>query len=127
MSITYVITQTFKIGNNTTAYSKTITCDGGYTYDGTLAANQTNALIACAIDVSQLQALYIYADADVTLKTNSSGAPVDTLSIDGGNPLVWVKDSGVTCPLTADVTALYATNTTALTAFKIFAAIDLTV
>lgn len=127
MSVSYIFTQTLKIGNNTIAYSKTVTADAQVVYDGTLAANQTDALIAFNIDVSQLQALYIYADADVTIETNSGSSPGNTLSIDGGNPLVWVKDSGLANPLTVDVTALYATNTTALTVFKIYALVDATV
>lgn len=127
MSVSYIFTNSVRIGNNTISYSVTKTSDGEYVYDGSLAANQTDALVAAAIDVSQIVGLYMYSDADLTIQTNSGSSPADTINLDGGTPLVWIKDQGTTCPLTTDVTALYLTNTTACSVIKFRILVDLTV
>ena len=127
MSVSYIFTNSVRIGNNTISYSVTKTADGQYVYDGSLSANQTDALIAASIDVSQMVGLYFYSDADLTIQTNSGGSPADTITLDGGTPLVWIKDQGTANPLTTDVTALYLTNTTACTVIKLYVLVDLTV
>lgn len=70
----------------------------------------TDTSFNCAIDVSTLQGIAIYATSDVTLEANSGSSPDFTLSIDSVTPFVWLKDSGITNPLTADVTTFKATN-----------------
>lgn len=70
----------------------------------------TDTSFNCAIDVSTLQAIAIYASSDVTLESNSGSAPDDTLTIDSATPFVWLKDSGIANPLTTDVVTFKATN-----------------
>ena len=128
MAETWIFTQTLRIGNNSYATAVTKTSDGAYTYDSAVAANQTDKLVACNIDVSQVVGIYISSDQDCTIETNSNNASGgQTINIDADNPYVWVKDSGITNPLTTDITALYITNTTAITRLQIRILVDLTV
>lgn len=63
-----------------------------------------------AIDVEQLKVLHIQATADMTIKTNSSGSPADTLTIVANKPLLWFDGCGMVCPLDTDVTQLYVAS-----------------
>jgi hypothetical protein len=80
--------------------------------DLTVAAADTDEAVTIGIDVSELQSAYITSDKDVTLKTNSTGSPADTLTIKANKPLVWYKDSGQANPFTSgtDVTSLHFAN-----------------
>jgi hypothetical protein len=73
------------------------------------AASTADQLYTTSIDVSEIEVLFIYADGAVTMETNSSSAPAQTLVFAANKPLVWVRGMPVTCPLTTDVTALYFT------------------
>lgn len=46
----------------------------------------------------------------MTVKTNSSGAPQETIAVAAGIPLVYVPAEGGTAPFAGDVTKLYVTN-----------------
>lgn len=76
----------------------------------TVADEATADQKAVSIDVSQIKSLFFTSTRDVTVKTNNSGAPDDTLSLKAGKPLVWWDDSGYSCPLTTDVTDLFVAN-----------------
>lgn len=82
----------------------------GLEIDEDIAASTTNQLLTIAIDVSQIQTLFIVADGALTVKTNSSGSPVQTLSFAANVPLAWATGAPNANPLTTDVTALYFTN-----------------
>lgn len=71
----------------------------------------TDTLINCAIDTSTLQAIQICANKDCTLEANDGSSPTFTINIKAGIPYQWIKNSGITNPITADVTVLYVTNT----------------
>lgn len=49
-------------------------------------------------------------DLDVTIKTNSSGAPTDTLTVRTPGAIVYMDDYVGTNPFSAAVTHLYVTN-----------------
>ncbi len=89
--------------------------------------------VLCAIDLSQLKALYIEADQDITLETNaaggSSGAPDDTLELTADVPKLWSISDGLgICPLTADVDTFFVTNGSGEnTTLKLRALVDPTV
>lgn len=74
----------------------------------------SDQLIAYALDISQCKMLAIWATgSDITLKTNDSASPDDSFTLAQNQPIVWSTDDdpefGI--PLSADITALYATNT----------------
>lgn len=75
-----------------------------------------NQLFALALDVSQLKSLYIEAvGGALTLKTNSSGSPANTITLADGVPFSWIQNNGALADtsgaaITTDITALYVTN-----------------
>lgn len=126
MAFTHTITRTYNDGAEVLTKNITVTSGATVAIDESISANQTNLLVALNIDVSQLKSLFILTDVAMTLKTNSSGSPDDTISMVANVPLEWKNDGYHTCPLTVDVTGLYVTNTTAGT-LKIRGLVDPTV
>lgn len=97
-------------GAQNIAKSRTKTGDLLSVIDEEIAASTTNDEIVIAIDVSNLVVLGIYSNVDLTIKTNSSGSPDDTLSIVGGVPYVWDEDSYDACLIGTDVTKIFVTT-----------------
>ena len=94
-------------------------------YDSAVAANQTDLNIEpFAVDVSDLKLFAVVSDQNVTIETNSSSAPTDSIAVVAGVPIIWDSQSGIDCPLTADVTTIYVTNTTAITRLYIIAVME---
>jgi hypothetical protein len=79
-------------------------------YDGTIAALATNVLVEVAFAIADLQSLCIWSDTNLTIKTNSSTSPTQTINLLASVPIVWGTGLGSADPITADVTALYVTN-----------------
>jgi len=88
------------------------------TYTGTghaaiaeaIADGQTAKQINIAIDVSALKSIVIKSDQNITIKTNSSGSPDDTLTIEANKEYSWNEDSLDTCQLGTDVTTIFIAN-----------------
>lgn len=116
---TLSITRGFTFGPM--AISKAITCtatSGSMLIDGETVANgQTAFAINVALDVSACKGFAIVSDQDITIKTNSSGAPDNTLTLKANEPYIW---SGANDPnaflLTVDVTKFYVANSSGSTA-----------
>jgi len=117
-----------------TAYANAMSITGSQSFTGenqiTLAPvipdGATNQLILVAIDVSLLKFLAIKSDKNITIKTNSSGSPADTLNILANVPYIWGDGGYETCKLTTDVASMYITNATADDAnVQIIALVDL--
>jgi hypothetical protein len=88
----------------------TYTADGESQYDGTIATGVTHGEIDIAVDVSAIKSMVMYSTQALTVKTNSTSAPDDTISLAASKQLVWTIDRLEACPLTADVTKFYVTN-----------------
>jgi hypothetical protein len=56
-----------------------------------------------------MKSLYILAGQNMTLKTNSSGSPQDTISLTAGVPLVWVTGGAISNPFAGTITKFYLT------------------
>jgi len=78
--------------------------------DMQVAASSTNLPFAFRFLKAGLQCLYIICDQAVTLHTNSTTTPQDTINLAKGVPYVWDQSSGITNPFAADVTAGYVSN-----------------
>ena len=81
-------------------------------YDDTLAIG-TDVAIGVALDISQLRSFVFLASTDATLKTNASGAPQETITLEGGVPLQWDSRNTVVPIATyfgGDVTEIFVTN-----------------
>lgn len=88
--------------------------DGEVSYDGTIATSGTpNVEVDVAFAFAKVKSMLLYSTTGMTIKTNSTGAPDDTLTLAAGQALVWNTNDPSVCPFTADVTKLYFTNASA--------------
>ena len=70
--------------------------------------NAVDVEVAFTVDNSELQAFAMLADQDMTVDTNSSGAPQETFNLLAGVPVFFtVGDPAI---FLGDVTALFVTN-----------------
>jgi hypothetical protein len=84
-----------------------------YVVDNSYGAGSTNIALAGSFPYAGVQSIYMLADSDLTLKTNSSGSPVPSFSLKAGRPYVWsVSDGYFANPFTVNVTGFYVTCST---------------
>lgn len=76
--------------------------------DETCNVNATTEIDVTFIKAN-LQCLLLYCDQTITLKTNSSGAPQDTLNVKANVAFVWNTDlnSIFACPFSNNVTKFF--------------------
>lgn len=108
---TMSITTSYSIGSGGKTYVVSKTSGADATISEAIADGSTNTLVACAFDYTKVVMCYVVSTVDMTLKTNSSGSPTQTIALKAGVPLAW-NDSQPTSlrVFTANVTALYLTN-----------------
>lgn len=92
------------------------TGEGEVDLDATVALSTTNKEYDIQFIKTDVISMIMYSDKVVTIKTNSSGSPSDTISLAANMPLVWNTDSPVAIPLAGNVTKVYVTNATATNA-----------
>jgi hypothetical protein len=128
MAQTHTWGTTFKSGADSVSVpTETVTASGEAIVDETVAANADGVLHVIHIDVSALKSLMILASKAMTLKSNSDSDPDDTLTLAANQLLRWTSNSGLECPLSADVTSgFYVDNGAAEGTLKIFALQDIT-
>jgi LysM repeat protein len=94
-----------------------ITTLNSYTYSGykevtvgtdELVGGATNIQVDWAFNRSRGKFFYMLASVDMTVKTNSTSAPGNTIALVANKPYYWAYDSGIAQPLAADVTTIYA-------------------
>ncbi len=103
--------------NGGQAINKSIAVSGGAetNIDETIAASATNIAIEFTLDISQLKGLFLNSDRNITIKTNSSGSPDNTFTLQANVPFAWVfgdptlRDTGGTA-VTVDVASIFVTN-----------------
>ncbi|OHB82795.1 MAG: hypothetical protein A2V98_25885 [Planctomycetes bacterium RBG_16_64_12] len=78
--------------------------------DESIPDESTDLLVNYALDVSAIQAIHIQSDQDITVKTNSSSVPDETLALVAGVAYVWTTDSYFANVLETDITKFYVTN-----------------
>lgn len=123
----------------TATVSHVITCNGEQissqtSHTGTLVSmpaqscptgQSTNLIVP--VDVSATKAFAVTSDQAVTLKTNSSGSPDDTIALTASTPYIWTNSMYDTFQLGTDVVSFYITNASGSTAsVSIMAIIDST-
>lgn len=111
MSLTHTLTIAYTNGAETLRNSVERTSGAEANISETIAASQTDKLVAFTLDVSQAKSVFVQADAACTVETNSSSAPDNTLSLVADEPIIWYSGSSLTNPFTVDVTKLYVTTT----------------
>ncbi|HEY1603854.1 MAG TPA: hypothetical protein VGG64_29905 [Pirellulales bacterium] len=107
---THVATQQLVTPSGTLRYDKTYTGDNGDEFDLAVADGTTNHQAVLAFAVATLVSIWLTTDQDLTIKTNSSGSPTNTIALKANVPYHWATDSYQSNLLTADVTSLFITN-----------------
>jgi hypothetical protein len=110
MAFSHTISVNWSSGNRSITADNSYSGDAQASVDVSIPDSSTDMLVNFALDVSQIKAIYIKSDQDITLETNNGTTPDDTINLTAGVPYIWTTDSYDTCKLTTDVTALYATN-----------------
>lgn len=113
---TQSVTLAWSYGSAALTKTVSLTADGSTIDTISVATGQTVFHYVTAVDVSALSAVYIVSDKAVTLKTNSSGSPDNTITLAANKPLLWYVGCGITNPLTVDVTGIYIANASGSTA-----------
>lgn len=110
---THSITTGYKSDEGTiTSVVKTFTGDSETGIEDTLALGATNTHYALAITIAQIKSMVLYASKAVTIKTNSSTTPQETITLAAGQQMVWTNDGTLgTIPFAGNITAFYVTNT----------------
>lgn len=103
-----------------------IICDGKTSISKTIPANSTNAEIDVVVDVSTVVVAAIEANKNCTVKTNSTSAPDDTLTLLANKAVGWKTNDVASLFLTADVTKLYVTTGAEATIIKFGVGYDAT-
>lgn len=75
-----------------------------------VGADAVDLEMAIAIHVSAMKTFFMLSETDLTVKTNSTSVPDDTLILKAGVPISWHEKSNHSNPLTADVTKIYVTE-----------------
>jgi len=91
-------------------YSTSYTGDASDSRAITVPASTTDMLVNVAIDFSQIKSLILACDFAITIETNDSAAPDDTITLVANVPLVWNADAYFANPITVDVTKIYLTT-----------------
>jgi hypothetical protein len=108
--------------------SEDVTGSAEANIDETIALNATDFLINIAIDVSALKSIFILGSKAMTIKTNDSADPDDTITLAAGVPFRWTSTSPFASPFasTVDVTKIYVTGAGASGTLQIYVLQDAT-
>ncbi len=128
MSFTHSVGVTYKtaagsITNTTDSY----TADGELNVSEVITAGASNVQFDITFDPDNVKSMVLYSDQAVTVKTNSSSSPQETISLVAKKQRVWNTDHTETIPFSGPVTAFYISNAGATDAnFKFHALLDVT-
>ena len=75
-----------------------------------IPAGSVNFQVVLAFPVAGIQSMVIDASANVTIKTNSTTAPGDTISLNANYGIFWGIGGLPARPLSVDVTSFYVSN-----------------
>ncbi len=106
----------FVDGQQVSTSTFTYTADDQNNLSTVVPPHTTNFLSSFNITLSALRSMCMISDESLTVKTNSSSAPQETISLVAGKPLTWDTDESYPEPFAGNVTALYLTNSGALSA-----------
>lgn len=111
---TWALSYTQSPGAQVVSTSITLTANSQQNTDLQVNAN-SEARANVSIIKADIQSLLLYCDQSITLKTNSSGSPQDTLNVQANVPYVWTVNTAsiFACPFSNNVTAIFV-NTAAV-------------
>lgn len=112
MAATHTVSTNYNHGSDSITSTGTYTGTGVIEIVGETVGASSTVQFTCTIDVSAITNIVALSDSVVTIKTNSSGAPDDTIALKAGVPYIWNADAYFTNLFTTDVTTIYVQNAT---------------
>lgn len=101
-------------GNRATRNVNTSTVTGATEYSETISCPTTDSdtlhTLSTAINITNLQAIFIKTTGPLTVKTNSSSTPDDTWTFPARGEISWTANDPVSNPVSANITTIYTTN-----------------
>lgn len=103
------------VGKSVTTNGITVSSSLSYTGVTSVGVSDTVAIttnfeVDIAFLVAKVVSIAMLSDQVLTIKTNSTGSPGDTITTVANDAYIWNTDSQNTLKFTADVTKLYITN-----------------
>lgn len=116
MAFTHTILHSYRDSSATTITgTESVSADTEINYDGSVAGETTNYEVDWGVTRANLKSVGIFCDKAITIKTNDSGSPQETITIAAGQQRIWslATDTITLCPFSNNITKLYITNSTA--------------
>lgn len=104
---THSYTFTWARGSETFAQTISYTQDGEKNFDASVAGLTVNQEIDIAFVKLKVNSMIIFTDQAITIKTNSSGSPQETLTIAASSPWLYRSDDNRANPFAGDVTKMF--------------------
>lgn len=117
------VVQSVSYGTKSHTNSENVTVQNVNIFEETVPDASTDKEFLIAIDVSEAKVVSILADQALTIKTNSSGAPQETITLIANRPTIWqVGDAAL---FAGDVSSIFVTNASGSdTDLKIIVGVD---
>jgi hypothetical protein len=84
--------------------------------DESVPSPSTDLAFAISFAVGKVESIVLLSDQNLTLKTNSSGSPANTINLLANVPYVWQRSTYLVNLFTVDVTQFFLTNASGSTA-----------
>lgn len=110
MSISHTMTLSWGSGGSFLSKSVALVSEGENNRDVSVPATTDDMEVDWDVNVARMKSLFILSDQDITINTNSSSVPADTLTPKANKPLIWYDGSGLANPLGTDVSRLFISN-----------------
>lgn len=111
MAFTHNVVRTYQTSGGNLSNTVSQSADAEEARSLSVAVASPDTEVAISILYAGLKSIYISSSLALTVETNSSSAPDDTLSVPAGGALVWTAQDGTANPLTANVTKVFLTAT----------------
>lgn len=109
--LTHKVGQSYSDDSGTvTSTVATYTDDSEVALDASVPASTTNKEYDLAVSKTDIKSMVLYSDVAVTIKTNSSSTPQETIALAAKQSLIWASDHSETCPFANDVTKFFISN-----------------
>lgn len=110
MPYSFSFGQTITVSANVPGSSQSIESENRAGFNGIVAAADSDRALGVSFPITNLKAVHITASKNMTLKTNSSGGPQETIVIGPDKPAIQWMEGQTPAVFAGDVTEIYVTN-----------------
>lgn len=96
-----------------TSTTNTYTGNAEINYEAVIPVSTTNQAVTIDFTRAHIVSFVLYASNPVTIKTNSTTTPGNTIALAAKQQIVWATDHVEADPFTVDVTEIFITNASA--------------